>query len=134
MDGPGGSSYSGTSRRPRDGARGRIRSCPWTSSSPPSRGPRPSPLISILVESRGHERCARDLTAVRDGPPMPLGGRKGVGLVEAGYEDVELWVPYYRLVGEGAGLGPAGQGKRAYTPKHSYPCEVDVTAATLKAK
>src|SRR3989442_16020658 len=114
MDGRGGCSYSGTSRRPRDGARGRIRSCPWTSSSPPSRGPRPSPPIPISPESRAHERCARDLTAVRDGPPMTLGGRKVVVLVEDGYEDVELWVPYYRLRGEGAEVVLAGPENRGY--------------------
>src|SRR3989475_683981 len=100
----------------------------------PRRGPRPSPLISILVKSRGRESCARNLTAVRDGPRMTLGGRKVVVLAEDGYEDLELWVPYYRLVEEGAEGVLAGHEKRTYTSKHSYPCEVDVTAATLKAK
>src|SRR2546422_8574860 len=56
----------------------------------PRRGPRPSPLISILVESPGRDPCARDLTAVRDGLPMTLGGRKVVVLAEDGYEDLEL--------------------------------------------
>src|SRR2546425_9974396 len=65
---------------------------------------------------------------------MTLGGRKVVVLVEDGYEDLELWVPYYRLVGGGAEGGLAGHEKRTYTSKHSYPCEVDVTAAALKAK
>jgi len=65
---------------------------------------------------------------------MTLGGRKVVVLAEDGYEDVELWVPYYRLVEEGAEVVLAGHEKRTYLSKHSYPCEVDVTAASLKAK
>ena len=65
---------------------------------------------------------------------MTLGGRKVVVLAEDGYEDVELWVPYYRLVEEGAEVVLAGHEKRTYLSKHSYPCEVDVTAANLKAK
>src|SRR2546428_7929339 len=100
----------------------------------PRRGPRPSPLILILVESRGRERCARDLTAVRDGPPMTLGGRKVVVLAEDGYEDVELWVPYYRLVEERAEVVLAGQEKRTYLLKDADPCKVDATAANLNAK
>src|SRR2546422_6181998 len=82
----------------------------------------------------GRDSCARDLTAVRDRPPMTLGGRKVVVLAEDGYEDLELWVPYYRLVEEGAEVVLAGHEKRTYTSKHSYPCEGDVTAATLQAK
>src|SRR5437867_11743778 len=70
----------------------------------PRRGPRPSPLILILVESRGRERCARDLTAVRDGPLMTLGGGKSVWLPEDDSEVVKSWVPSYRPGGEGPGL------------------------------
>lgn len=64
---------------------------------------------------------------------MTLGGRRIAVLVEDGYEDLELWVPYYRLLEEGAEVVLAGHEKRIYTSKHSYPCEVDVAAADLKA-
>src|SRR5437667_10813783 len=65
---------------------------------------------------------------------MTLGGRKIVVLAEDGHEDLELWVPYYRLVEVGAEVVLAGHEKRTYTSKHGYPCEVDMTNATLKAK
>ena len=55
-------------------------------------------------------------------------------LAEDGYEDLELWVPYYRLLEEGAEVVLAGHEKRIYSSKHSYPCEVEVAAADLKAK
>src|SRR2546427_12254182 len=70
----------------------------------PRRGPRPPPLISILVKSPGREPCARNLTAVRNGPHMTLGGRKAAGLQQAGYRQLELWVPYDRLLREGTDL------------------------------
>ena len=49
---------------------------------------------------------------------MTLGGRKIVVLAEDGHEDLELWVPYYRLVEEGAEVVLAGHEKRTYTSKH----------------
>jgi protease I len=65
---------------------------------------------------------------------MTLGGRRMVVLAEDGYEDLELWVPYYRLLEEGAEVVLAGHEKRIYGSKHSYPCEVDMAASDLKAK
>jgi protease I len=65
---------------------------------------------------------------------MALNGRKIVVLAEDGYEDLELWVPYYRLIEEGAEVLLAGHEKRIYSSKHSYPCEADVAADGLKAK
>ena len=65
---------------------------------------------------------------------MTLNGRKIVVLAEDGYEDLELWVPYYRLIEEGAEVVLAGHEKRIYSSKHSYLCEVDMAAADLKAK
>lgn len=76
----------------------------------------------------------RNLAAVRVRGGMTLGGRRIVVLAEDGYEDLELWVPYYRLIEEGAEVVLAGHEKRIYSSKHSYPCEVDVPAADLKAK
>jgi protease I len=54
--------------------------------------------------------------------------------VEDGHEDLELWVPYYRLLEEGAEVVLAGHEKRIYSSKHSYPCDVDAAVADLKAK
>ncbi len=63
---------------------------------------------------------------------MTLGGKRIVEFAEDGYEDVELWVPYYRLIEEGAEVVLAGHEKRTYHSKHDYPCEVDAAAASLK--
>ncbi|HYY48976.1 MAG TPA: type 1 glutamine amidotransferase domain-containing protein [Thermoplasmata archaeon] len=65
---------------------------------------------------------------------MTLAGRRIAELVEDGYEDLELWVPYYRLVEEGAEVVLAGHEKRIYSSKHGYPCEADRAAGELKAK
>src|SRR5205814_7167041 len=83
---------------------------------------------------RSNQEMRMDLAALRLRHGMTLNGRKIVVLAEDGHEDLELWVPYYRLVEEGAEVVLAGHEKRTYTSKHGYPCEVDVTAATLKAK
>src|SRR3989449_7451713 len=79
------------------------------------------PSYRFWSNPAGANPCARDLTAVVDGPPMTLGGRKVVVLAEDGYEDLELWVPYYRLVAEGGGGGLAGDHKQTYTAQHSDP-------------
>lgn len=75
----------------------------------------------------------RDLAAVRLRGPMTLEGRRIAVLAEDGYEDLELWVPYYRLIEDGAEVVLAGHEKRIYASKHSYPCEVDLRAADLRA-
>ncbi len=62
---------------------------------------------------------------------MTLGGKKVVVLVEDGYEDLELWVPYYRLLEAGAEVILAGHEKRPYASKHTYPCEVDAAVTGL---
>ena len=65
---------------------------------------------------------------------MTLGGKRAVVLAENGYEDLELWVPYYRLLEEGAEVALAGHEKQTYSSKHGYPCEVDATVASLNPK
>lgn len=67
-------------------------------------------------------------------PAMPLHGKRIAVLAEDGYEDLELWYPYYRLVEEGAEVVLAGHEKRTYSSKHGYPCDVDATVAELKSK
>ena len=83
---------------------------------------------------RSNQEMRRDLAALRLRHGMTLNGRKIVVLAEDGYEDLELWVPYYRLIEEGAEVVLAGHEKRIYSSKHSYPCEADMAAAELKAK
>jgi len=65
---------------------------------------------------------------------VTLGGKRVVVLAEDGYEDLELWVPYYRLLEEDAQVLLAGHEMRTYGSKHGYPCEVDATVAELKPK
>jgi len=64
---------------------------------------------------------------------MTLSGKRIAELVEEGYEDLELWYPYYRLIEEGAEVVLAGHEKRVYGSKHGYPCEVDATFSELNA-
>lgn len=65
---------------------------------------------------------------------MSLSGKKIAELVEDGYEELELWYPYYRLKEEGAEVILAGHDKRMYASKHGYPCEVDSTVSELMPK
>jgi protease I len=65
---------------------------------------------------------------------MTLAGKKVAVLVDDGYEDLELWVPYYRLLEAGAEVVLAGHEKRVYSSKHAYLCEVDATVVNLKAE
>lgn len=63
---------------------------------------------------------------------MRLRGKKVVILAENLYQDVELWVPYYRLKEEGAEVLVVGSGSsRVYTSKYGYPVEVDREAKEI---
>ena len=57
-----------------------------------------------------------------------------VVLVEDGYEDLELWYPYYRLVEEGAHVVLAAHETRVYSSKHGYPCEAEAKISDLKVR
>ena len=65
---------------------------------------------------------------------MTLAGKRIVVLAEDGYEDLELWYPYYRLKEEEAEVVVAGHEKRTYASKHGYPVEAEVEASTLRAE
>jgi protease I len=60
---------------------------------------------------------------------MLLTGRRVAILAENLYQEMELWVPYYRLKEEGAEVHVVGHGgARSYASKHGYPVTVDVQA------
>ncbi len=60
-----------------------------------------------------------------------LTGKKILILVEAVYEDLELWYPKIRLIEEGAPVVVAGPEKKIYQGKNGYPCMADVTIAEI---
>ena len=63
---------------------------------------------------------------------MRLKGKKVLLLAENQYQDMELWVPYYRLKEEGAEVTVTGSGSsRSYTSKFGYPVEVDKEAKEI---
>ena len=63
---------------------------------------------------------------------MRLKGKKVVLLAENLYQEMELWVPYYRLKEEGAEVTLVGTGSsRTYTSKHGYPVDVDKEAKEI---
>lgn len=65
---------------------------------------------------------------------MSLNGKKVAVLVEDGYEELELWYPYYRLMEEGADVALVGHEKKTYASKHGYPCEVDAKMSDLRVR
>lgn len=55
-------------------------------------------------------------------------------LVEHHYQDMEVWVPYYRLKEEGAEVLFAGTEAENYVGKFGYPLKAHLKASQLKAK
>ena len=65
---------------------------------------------------------------------MKLEGKRIAILAENLYQEMELWVPYYRLREEGAEVKVVGGGgAKSYASKHGYPVNVDVQAEQVKA-
>ncbi len=60
---------------------------------------------------------------------MRLQGKRIAILAENLYQEMELWVPYYRFKEEGAAVSIIGTGTaKTYTSKHGYPVPVDAAA------
>ena len=63
---------------------------------------------------------------------MRLKGKKVVILIENNYQDLEFWVPYYRLKEEGVEVTVVGYGSsRTYTSKYGYQIDVDKEAKEI---
>ena len=65
---------------------------------------------------------------------MKLAGKRIAILSENMYQEMELWVPYYRFREEGAEVKVIGAGgAKYYASKLGYPVTVDVQADQVKA-
>ena len=65
---------------------------------------------------------------------MKLEGKRVAVLAENLYQEMELWVPYYRLREEGADVKVVGHGgATSYASKNGYPVSVDVQAEAVSA-
>src|SRR4029453_5102458 len=65
---------------------------------------------------------------------MNLKGKRIAILAENQYQEMELWVPYYRMKEEGAEVKVIGAGDaKSYTSKHGYPVAGDVQADAVSA-
>ena len=65
---------------------------------------------------------------------MKLQGKRIAILAENLYQEMELWVPYYRFKEEGAEVKVIGAGgAKAYASKHGYPVTVDAQVEQVKA-
>jgi len=65
---------------------------------------------------------------------MRWAGKRVAILAENLYQEMELWVPYYRLREEGAEVKVVGAGgAKGYTSKHGYPVSVDAQAEAVSA-
>ncbi|HET8576988.1 MAG TPA: type 1 glutamine amidotransferase domain-containing protein, partial [Methylomirabilota bacterium] len=65
---------------------------------------------------------------------MSLKGKRIAILAENMYQEMELWVPYYRMKEEGAEVKVVGAGgAKSYASKAGYPVNVDVQADAVKA-
>ena len=65
---------------------------------------------------------------------MKLAGKRIAILAENMYQEMELWVPYFRLKEEGAEVKVVGAGgATSYASKHGYRVAVDVQADQVRA-
>jgi protease I len=64
---------------------------------------------------------------------VKLKGKRVAILAENLYQEMELWVPYYRLQEEGAEVIVVGTGAKSYTSKFGYPVTADKAADEVRA-
>ncbi len=65
---------------------------------------------------------------------MKLSGKKVAVFVEDIYNEFELWIPYYRLLEEGAEVWIVGSGSAStYHGKYGIPAKVNKNASDVKA-
>ena len=65
---------------------------------------------------------------------MKLSGKRAALLVEEIYNDFEVWIPYYRLLEEGARVTVVGSGTAStYHSKYGIPIDVDKNASEVAA-
>jgi protease I len=65
---------------------------------------------------------------------MSLSGKRIAILAENMYQEMELWVPYYRLKEEGAEVRVVGAGgAKSCASKHGYPVAIDAQADAVSA-
>ncbi len=62
-----------------------------------------------------------------------MGKGKVAVLVENDYQDMEVWVPLYRLREEGYEAVTVGTGAPQYLSKHGYPVKSDMAAAQARS-
>jgi protease I len=65
---------------------------------------------------------------------MRLKGKRVAVLAEEIYQEMELWVPYYRLKEEGAEVKIVAPETKTDKSKLGYPVNADVAAADVSAK
>ena len=66
---------------------------------------------------------------------MTLQGRKIAIMLDQGYQEMEVWYPYYRFVEAGAKVTlVAAEAGKSYPSKLGYPCVSQAAAADVKGK
>ena len=65
---------------------------------------------------------------------MDLQGKRVAVLAEDLYQEMELWVPYYRLKEAGADVDILGTGKSSYASKNGYPVHPDGNVADAEPR
>src|SRR5512133_237192 len=66
---------------------------------------------------------------------MKLQGKHIAIMIDQGYQEIEVWYPYYRFIEEGAKVTLVGpEAKTAYPSKLGYPCTSGVSATQVNGR
>jgi protease I len=64
---------------------------------------------------------------------MSLEGKRIAVMVDQGYQELEIWYPYYRFIEAGAEVRLVGpEAKAIYPSKLGYPCKTHMAAREVK--